>query len=103
MLKLLWALIAMNVFNVIDGVCTLNAVNNYGATEINPVMDYLLNVGPFTFLAVKISIMLIITVFLYRNRIYYSRFIKYSVGFYTVFYGLLTIYHFVILGIVSTL
>jgi hypothetical protein len=49
------AIVLILFLSVIDAILTIVLTNN-GATEINPIMAYYLDVGPFTFLSVKYSL-----------------------------------------------
>ena len=46
------AIVLILFLSVIDAILTIILIN-HGATEINPIMAYCLNVGPFTFLSAK--------------------------------------------------
>ena len=46
------AIVLILFLSVIDAILTMVLIN-HGATEINPIMAYYLNVGPYTYLGVK--------------------------------------------------
>ena len=49
------AIILILFLSVLDALLTLYLID-HGATEINPIMDYYLNVGPYTFFTVKYAL-----------------------------------------------
>ena len=75
--RLFGAIILILLLSVLDGLLTLYLIN-HGATEINPIMNYYLNVGPYAFFSVKYALtafaVLVLlfcqNIFLRRIRIY---------------------------------
>lgn len=68
--RLFAAIIAILFLSVIDGLLTLFLMN-HGAHEVNPVMAYYINVGPYTFFTLKYALTIIgaITLLMFRNII----------------------------------
>jgi hypothetical protein len=68
--KLFAAIIAIIFFSVIDALLTLYLMN-HGAHEVNPVMAYYINVGPYTFFTLKFALTIIgaIALLIFRNII----------------------------------
>lgn len=70
--------------SVLDAILTI-ILTNQGATEINPIMAYWLNVGPFTFLSVKylftivglFPLLMLRNLFIWPLRIYVGSFLYY--------------------------
>jgi hypothetical protein len=73
------AIVLILFLSVIDAILTI-ILTNHGATEINPIMAYYLNVGPFTFLSAKylftsvglIVLLMLRNIFMRPLRIYAS-------------------------------
>ena len=102
MTRLTWALVALNVFNIVDAVCTVNAIS-HGAVELNPVMAALLELGSVPFLVIKISMILVFTAWLYLSRYANERIVGIGAYISTFFYGCLFVYHMYVLYFISTL
>lgn len=68
--KLFAAIIAIIFLSVIDALLTLYLMN-HGAYEVNPVMAYYINVGPYTFFTLKFALTIIgtITLLIFRDII----------------------------------
>lgn len=49
-------IVGFNYFNLMDAVLTLIVVTQLGGTELNPLMAWLLNLGPMYFFLTKIGI-----------------------------------------------
>lgn len=62
------AIVVILFLSVIDALLTLFLIN-HGAYEVNPIMAYYLNVGPYTFFSVKYSLtcIAVITLLMFRN------------------------------------
>jgi hypothetical protein len=64
------AIIIILFLSVLDALLTLFLIEN-GASEVNPIMAYYLNIGPYSFLAVKYGLTIIgVLVFLLLRNIY---------------------------------
>ena len=68
--KLFAAIMAIIFLSVIDGLLTLYLMN-HGAHEVNPVMAYYINVGPYTFFTLKFALTIIgaVTLLIFRDII----------------------------------
>ena len=68
--KLFAAIIAIIFLSVIDALLTLYLIN-HGAHELNPVMAYYIDVGPYTFFTLKFALTIIgaITLLIFRELI----------------------------------
>ena len=62
------AIVVVLFLSVIDALLTLFLVN-HGAYEVNPVMAYYLDVGPYAFFSVKYSLtcIAVVTLLMFRN------------------------------------
>jgi hypothetical protein len=68
--KLFAVVIAIIFLSVIDALLTLYLIN-HGAHELNPVMAYYIDVGPYTFFTLKFALTIIgaITLLIFRDII----------------------------------
>lgn len=76
--------------NLIDTIATLILYYNYGYTEANPIMAILLKT-PWLFVCVKLLVMTIIAVWLWRNKDYKNA--QAAAWIIAIVYGLIAIYY----------
>ena len=88
--KVFLAALLLLLLCIADGLYTL-LHTSMGATELNPLMDTLLQVGPYFFFGVKffLSACAIILLVMYR----YNPLARLAWGTLVLFYGLLFVYH----------
>ena len=96
-LKLLFLL---NFFNIYDAAMTSIWVIHYGASEINPVMDYLLSFGHLTFFIVKVLGVALLSLWMWtrRNKDQTNLALLIGLGFYSC----LTFYEFMLSILILT-
>ena len=88
------AVIIILFLSISDALLTLFLID-FGATEINPVMEYFLNFGPLTFMSVKyfltcysiIVLLIFNNVFLRKIKIYTRSFFSYAIGGFMIVIG----------------
>ena len=68
------------ILTTIDALLTLMLLNR-GAVELNPVMAYLINIGPSVFICVKLLVVGCSTIILYR---YARKLLNYVIGLYSI-------------------
>ena len=81
------AIVLILLLSIIDALLTLFLIDR-GASEINPIMEYFLKFGPFTFMSVKyfltcysvIILLIFNNVFLRRIKIYTRSLFSYAIG-----------------------
>ena len=61
-------IIALNLLNLFDAYFTYVGVSQDYLEELNPIMDYLLDIGPSSFFFCKITLVLLASIFLYLRR-----------------------------------
>ena len=61
-------IIALNLLNLLDAYYTYTGVTEGYLEELNPIMDFLLVLGPVEFFSCKLSLVFLATVFLYIRR-----------------------------------
>jgi len=77
------------IFGVADTILTI-VLTNHGAKEINPIMAYFMEIGPYTFFSVKYSVccLSLLTILMFRNiflkplKIYGGSLFNYILGVY---------------------
>ena len=86
-----WLVFAIFSLNVIDAVATIIWVSTGLAIEANPMMERLLNYHPLAFLVVKLTLVLLGSILLwrFRERVFA---VVVLVSLFLVYYGLL-LYH----------
>ena len=67
-LPVLLGLVTLNLLNLFDAYFTYIGVAQGYLEELNPIMDYLLDTGPFFFFACKIILVLLASIFLYLRQ-----------------------------------
>ena len=84
--KIIISIIILNVLNIIDGLFTLYWIYKYQAIELNPIMNYLINIDESVFIIVKILLILGSSlVFLkFRNKSFITGCIVFSLLIYFV-------------------
>lgn len=92
---------AVFILNVLDGVMTLIWVFTGHARESNPVMDYLIWLHPAAFMAVKISLVALGALLLYRLRTNRLAVIGIFVAF-IVYYAIVVGLHLSTAGVLMT-
>lgn len=88
------AIVVILFLSIIDAFLTLFLID-CGASEINPVMAYLLNFGPFTFIGVKyfltcysvIVILIFNNLFLKKLKIFTRSLFTYAIGVFSLVVG----------------
>ena len=88
------AIVAILFLSIIDALLTLFLID-CGASEINPIMAYFLNFGPFTFVSVKyfltcysvVVLLIFNNVFLRKIKIYTRSLFSYTVGVFVIVIG----------------
>ncbi len=88
------AIVLILFLSVADAILTI-VLTNHGATEINPIMAYYLDVGPYTFLSVKYSLTSVGLIVLLMLRNNFLKPIRIYAG--SLFYYLLVVF----IGVVS--
>ena len=81
-LKLAWFLIAY-IFNFGDAIFTMYAVSR-GATELNPIMAWALNVDPVFFMCVKVLVFAIALEYIVRRA---PKLLIFTAALYTLVMG----------------
>lgn len=78
------------ILNILDAIFTLIHVSN-GATELNPLMKYLLRISNNTFFMTKIILGIVIGIILYylKDSVNIERILRYT----NVLYGVIVTYH----------
>ena len=66
--SILFILVSLNLLNLLDAYHTYAGVTEGYLIELNPLMDYLLRLGPFYFFACKIALVGLGSTFLYLRR-----------------------------------
>ena len=84
----------LNFLNIYDAVMTSIWVTHYGATEINPLMDYLLSLGHPVFFSVKIVGVGLLSLWMWVDRNKNQTNLALLIGL--VFYSCLTLYEVVL-------
>ncbi len=92
MYKYLWGLLGLAL---IDGLATLYEVYRLGATEANPIMASLLNIGEAWFLVIKYSVTVVALLVLLLHQFF--RHVQLILSGLLLFYLAIVIYHGVIL------
>ena len=88
------AIVSILFLSIIDAFLTLFLID-CGASEINPIMAYFLNFGPFTFVSVKyfltcysvVVLLIFNNVFLRKIKIYTRSLFSYAVGVFVIVIG----------------
>ncbi len=88
------AIVSILFLSIIDALLTLFLID-CGASEINPIMAYFLNFGPFTFVSVKyfltcysvVVLLIFNNVFLRKIKIYTRSLFSYAVGVFVIVVG----------------
>lgn len=88
------AIVSILFLSIIDALLTLFLID-CGASEINPIMAYFLNFGPFTFISVKyfltcysvVVLLIFNNVFLRKIKIYTRSLFSYAVGVFVIVIG----------------
>lgn len=88
------AIVSILFLSIIDAFLTLFLID-CGASEINPIMAYFLNFGPFTFISVKyfltcysvVVLLIFNNVFLRKIKIYTRSLFSYAVGVFVIVIG----------------
>lgn len=90
------ALVIILVLCVFDGLATLSHLVNGTATELNPIMGYAIQLGPYKFILLKLALTFacLLLLLFYRN----ARGVKKALLCIMFVYVLLTFYHFFILN-----
>lgn len=83
--------------NLIDTIATLILYHNYGYTEANPIMAILVRT-PWLFVTVKIVVMTIIAVWLWRNKEYKNA--QAAAWIIAIVYGLIAIYYGIFFAVI---
>ena len=99
------AIVLILFLSVIDAILTI-ILTNHGATEINPIMAYYLNVGPFTFLSAKylftsvglITLLMLRNIFMKSLRIYAGSLFYYLLA---AFIGVVSWQFFLLYGVIT--
>ncbi|MFH1728455.1 MAG: DUF5658 family protein [Pseudomonadota bacterium] len=63
-----WIIVWTYIFNVLDGILTTYWVLTYKATEANPFMAFLITKHPILFIAVKMVLVVLGSILLWRLR-----------------------------------
>jgi len=58
----------LNFLNIFDAVATSIWIEYFGATELNPLMDWLIGFGYFTFISVKTLSVFLVSFIMWKNR-----------------------------------
>ena len=88
------AIVSILFLSIIDAFLTLFLID-CGASEINPIMAYFLNFGPFTFVSVKyfltcysvVVLLIFNNVFLRKIKIYTRSLFSWAVGVFVIVIG----------------
>jgi hypothetical protein len=88
------AIVLILFLSIIDALLTLFLID-CGASEINPIMAYFLNFGPFTFMGVKyfltcysvVVLLIFNNIFLRKIKIYTRSLFSYAVGVFLIVIG----------------
>lgn len=66
--KFLVILVILTILNTVDALATAFWIEHQLATEANPLMEYWLNISPVFFITLKILLVTICSLFLWRLR-----------------------------------
>ena len=88
------AVVSILILSMADALLTLFLIDN-GATEINPVMAYFINLGPYTFISVKyfltcfslIVLLILNNVYLSKLKIHTRTLFSYAIGVFVIVIG----------------
>ena len=77
------------VLNLLDGIFTLIWIEHFGATELNILMKDLVENSPLLFMLVKLTLVSLGTLFLWRQRSNWLAVVSLFVAFFSYFWVLL--------------
>ena len=75
------------ILSVIDGALTLRGLGLGAIEEVNPIMQWVITQSPIAFMAVKLSLPVILGLILCKIRNRSRKFIAYSLGFVLIVYS----------------
>jgi len=81
------------VLSLIDGALTLQGLSLGAIEEANPVMQWLIQKNPLVFMAVKLSLPVILGFIFWRIRNRSHRFVACSLGLLLIVYSVVMIFH----------
>ena len=97
--SILFILVSLNLLNLLDAYHTYAGVTEGYLIELNPLMDFLLQLGPFYFFACKIALVGLGSMFLYLRRNHKLARLVAWLGFVIYFLiGILHLVHLINLG-----
>ena len=89
--RLMGAVASLITLNMMDGVFTIAWIESGKATEINPLMDLLISIHPFFFMTIKILLVSLGALLLWRFR--YMAIAVNSLYLCLTVYSILILYH----------
>lgn len=87
------SLYLITIFNIFDAIMTLFWVHHGLAAESNPLMNYALSIGPEYFVILKITLVYLGCILIYRHREKYISKLASVVG--VLSYGAIVFYHLI--------
>jgi len=85
--------IAFLILSLLDGVLTLWGLGQGAIEEVNPVMQWLIEKSPIAFMAVKLSLPVILSFVIWRIRNRSRKFVACSLGLVLIVYSVVMVLH----------